>query len=382
MPIKNIAGRKLCAFVSLVLFFHLASAARVPIPPPQIPVPAFILVEQSGAVLAEKNADQRMEPASLVKIMTVFVTGRALAGNLIALDESTVVSEKAWKMEGSRMFIEVGKSVTVDQLLQGVIVQSGNDASVALAEHVSGTEETFTALMNEYATELGMSNTRYANSTGLPNPDNYTTPRDLVTLSRALISEFPDLYARFAISEYTFNDIRQPNRNRLLSRGGGVDGIKTGHTEAAGYCLVASARRGAMRNLSVVMGADSDSARTEASDALLNYGFRFFEHRDVYATTDVVATGVVWQGEQNEVQIGPAQAIRLTLPKGAYEEIEAQAQINDPIIAPVARGQPLGRLSLKLDGEVIHESELVALAGVSSGSLITRWRDAVLLWFE
>ena len=253
--------------------------------PPRLPVNSFILVDaDSGTVLAEHNADARVEPASLTKIMTTYVAAQALDSGAISLDQMTTVSEKAWRMEGSRMFIEVNKQVSVDNLLQGIIIQSGNDASVALAEHISGSEEVFAQVMTDQASKLAMLDSSFANSTGLPDPLTFTTARDMATLTAALIAQYPDIYARFSEREFTYADIRQFNRNRLLTRDNTVDGVKTGHTEAAGYCLVSSARRNDMRLIAAVMGAESDNARTEASQALLNYGFRFFERRDLYAS--------------------------------------------------------------------------------------------------
>ena len=294
-------------------------------------------------MLVEHDANLRVEPASITKIMTVYAAGHALSSGLIRLEDETRVSEKAWKMEGSRMFIEVGKTVSIDDLLQGVVVQSGNDASVALAEHISGTEDVFSGIMSGYAKQLGMTNSGFTNSTGLPDPDTYTTARDIAILSSALIDEFPALYARFAIREFTYNDIRQPNRNRLLMRDDTVDGIKTGHTKAAGYCLVSSALRDEMRLITAVLGTESDEARTQASQALLNYGFRFFETRRLYSAADAVAAAKIWRGAVDSIELGPRQTTHITIPRGSYDELDAVANIDEPILAPVSKGDGVGK---------------------------------------
>ncbi|MGR8919754.1 MAG: D-alanyl-D-alanine carboxypeptidase family protein [Gammaproteobacteria bacterium] len=376
-------ARALVALLLLALAPLAAGQAGVTIPAPSIPARSFVLVDHAtGAVLAERNADERVEPASITKIMTVYVAAQALRSGLIALTDETVVSEKAWKMEGSRMFIEVGKRVTVDQLLDGIIVQSGNDASVALAEHVSGSEDVFAGVMNKHARELGMTNSSFANATGLPDPGTYVTARDIATLSSALIREFPEVYARFAKREYTFNDIRQPNRNRLLARDDSVDGIKTGHTESAGFCLVSSAARGDMRLVAAVMGTESDRARTEASAALLNYGFRFYETRRLYAAGETVVKGKVWRGDVAQVRVGTASDFYVTLPRGRYGDLAASAELDEPLTAPLAGGQVVGRASVRLDGEELAAVDLTALDAVAEGSFFSRLYDDVMLLFE
>ena len=367
----------------VVSLFALGAAAKVDIPAPRLDARSYVLYEQdSGRVLAESNADERVEPASITKVMTVYVAGHALREGIISLDDEVVVSEKAWKMEGSRMFIEVGTRVTVDQLLEGIIVQSGNDASVALAEHISGTEEVFAGLMTEQAQRLGMKDSSFANATGLPDPNTYTTARDLALLAAALVRDFPELYARFAGKEYTYNDIRQPNRNRLLYRDDSVDGIKTGHTEAAGYCLLSSAKRDGMRLIAAVMGTDSDTARTEASQALLNYGFRFFETREIYAADAVLAEPRLWGGEAETLPVGPAQAVTLTIPRGRYDDLSAKATLAEPLRAPVAKGQRVGSMAIQLEGETLAEIELVALRDVAEGSMFSRLYDELMLLLE
>jgi len=381
----SLVERRACAFLAALVFFlfTISAAAKVEIPAPRLDATSYVLYEQdSGRVLAESNADERVEPASITKVMTVYVAGHALREGIISLDEEVVVSEKAWKMEGSRMFIEVGTRVTVDELLEGIIVQSGNDASVALAEHISGTEEVFAGLMTEQAQRLGMKNTSFANATGLPDPNTYTTARDLALLAAALVRDFPELYARFASKEYTYNEIRQPNRNRLLYRDDSVDGIKTGHTEAAGYCLLSSAKRDGMRLIAAVMGADSDTARTEASQALLNYGFRFFETREIYRAEAVLAEPRVWGGAAETLPVGPAQAVALTIPRGRYDDLSAEATLAEPLRAPVGKGQRVGSMAIRLEGETLAEIELVALRDVAEGSLFSRLYDELMLLLE
>lgn len=360
----------------------LAQVMSVP-PAPNIPARSYILLDHgSGQVIAEKQADEKVEPASITKIMTVYVAGKALAAGLISLDDEVLVSEKAWRMEGSRMFIEVGTRVTVDALLDGIIVQSGNDASVALAEHVSGSEDVFAGLMNQHARELGMHGSAFANATGLPDPGTYVTARDVATLSSAMITEFPELYARFAEREFVYNDIHQPNRNRLLARDDSVDGIKTGHTESAGYCLASSAQRDGMRLVAAVMGTASDAERTEASYQMLTYGFRFFETRDVYAEGEVVASPRVWTGVSDKVGVTVPRALTVTVPRGRYDEIDITAEIDQPVRAPVAKGQQLGTLTVALDDDVVRRVPLLAAEAVAEGSFFSRMYDEVLLLLE
>ena len=369
----------------LTVYWVIDVHARVTtyIPAPKLDAKSYLLVDHLTArILAEQNADDRIEPASLAKIMTIYVAGHALHAGLIALDDKVNVSEKAWKTEGSRMFIEAGKYVSVDDLLQGVIVQSGNDASVALAEHISGTEDLFATIMDDHARQLGMTNSSFSNSTGLPDAETYTTARDIALLSSALIREFPTLYARFTLQEFTYNNIRQPNRNRLLARDDTIDGIKTGHTQAAGYCLVSSADRNGTRLIAAVIGADSDTARTEASLTLINYGFRFFETRKLYERTDVIASTKVWKGVVEQLHLGAAEVVYITIPRGRYDDLEAIAQLNEPIVAPINAGQELGEIRISLDGDQLTEVPLIALDDIEAGAFFSRLYDAVMLLFE
>ena len=360
-----------------------ANGLTATVPAPSIDAKSYILVDfRTGAVLAEKNADERVEPASLTKIMTVYAASHALKEGLIHLDDQVTISKKAWKMEGSRMFLEVGKTVSVDMLLNGIVIQSGNDASVALAEHVSGSEEVFVGLMNKHAQTLGMTNTSFSDATGLPDPNNYTTARDMAKLSAALIREFPDEYKRSSVKEFTFNGIHQHNRNRMLTRDATVDGIKTGHTESAGYCLISSAVREGMRVISAVMGTASDDARTESSYALINYGYRFFETKQLYEAKQVVAQPEVWGGAAETVSLGSTQPVWATLPRGRFKDVKAVAKLDEPIMAPVKAGQVLGKMVLNLDDHEITELPLAALSEVPEGSLFSRLYDDVRLMLK
>ncbi len=348
--------------------------------PPKLAVASFVLLDYAtGSVLAELNPDDRAEPASLTKIMTTYVAADAIASGAIALSDKTTVSEKAWRMEGSRMFIEVNKQVTVDELLQGIIIQSGNDASVALAEAISGSEEVFAAVMNHHAARLGMTNSNFSNSAGMPDPLTYSTARDLALLTAALIRDFPEIYRRFAEMEYTYAGIRQFNRNRLLHRDASVDGVKTGRTEAAGYCLVSAAERGDMRLIAVVMGADSDTARFEASQALLNYGFRFYESRKIYSAGDVIATHKIWKGASDEIDLSVAADVHIAIPRGKFDLVEAAAVIAEVLEAPIEQGQSIGRVVLTLDDKVVASVPLVATHAVTKGSIFSQAIDAVMM---
>ncbi len=366
------------AFSGMALDFEGIPAA------PELPVKSYLLMDfATGEVIAESNADTQVEPASLTKIMTVYTVADGLAKGLIKLEDQSVVSEYAWKQEGSRMFIEVGKQVSVDELLHGDIIQSGNDASVALAEHLSGTEDVFASVMNEHAARLGMKSSSFANSTGLPNPGTYTTARDMARLARALVAEFPDTYRIFSEPEYTYNGITQRNRNGLLGRDPSVDGMKTGYTEAAGYCLVASAKRDGMRLISVVMGAESDGARTQASQALLNYGFRFFESRQLYAAKAPITTGKVWQGELDEVQVGLAEDLQMLLPRADLgDNLKAVAELRKPLMAPLTEGQEVGELMVSYKDKPLRTLPLVTLAAIPEGSWVKRAIDSVKLMME
>ena len=373
-----------CVLATLwLLAATLTHAATVVPKAPTISASGWMLQDfASGRVLAEHNAHGRLEPASLTKMMTAYVVFAELQQGSISLEDDVLVSEKAWKMPGSRMFIEVDKQVRVEDLLKGVIIQSGNDASVALAEYVAGDESTFSALMNQHAKRLGMTGTNYVNSTGLPDPEHYTTATDLALLARALIMDFPELYKWHAVKSFTHNDITQDNRNSLLWRDESVDGIKTGHTESAGYCLVASAVRNDMRIISVVLGTSSTKARTQQTQALLNYGFRFFETHKLYEAGDALTSVRVWKGDRQELELGVRSDLYITIPKGQYDNVQAKLDLMRKIEAPVVSGESYGTVTLTLGEKEVASRPLVALESVAEGGLWDQMSDSVQLWFE
>ncbi|MCZ0953971.1 MAG: D-alanyl-D-alanine carboxypeptidase [Rhodospirillaceae bacterium] len=357
---------------------------EVPIPaPPQLGVKGYILIDHAtGDVIAESNPDEILEPASLTKLMTAYTVFKALGDGQVNLDDEVRVSERAWGTEGSRTFIELGTAVSVEDLLQGMIVQSGNDASVALAEHVAGTEEVFADLMNFYADQLGMESSSFRNSTGLPDPDHYMTARDAATIARAIITEFPEYYMWYSQRQFTYNEIEQFNRNSLLWRDESVDGLKTGYTEAAGYCLVTSAERSGMRLVSVVMGSYSAEARANDSQALLNYGFRFFETYRLYSGGDEVTAARVWKGETDTVALGVAEDHFLTIPKGRYDSLNSETTLDTELTAPIEAGATLGTVTISMNDEELAVLPLVALTDVGEAGLWERIKDEISLWFE
>lgn len=372
------------AALTLVLAAASAGAASLPVPaPPIIGAESFILLDgNTGVVLASLKPDERVAPASLTKLMTAYVVFQALADDSIGLDDEVTVSEKAWRTEGSRMFIEVGSRVPVRELLLGMIVQSGNDASVALAEHVAGSEAVFTEIMNQQATRLGLSGTHFKNATGLPHEDHYSTARDMGQLAKTIIAEFPEYYEWYSIREYEYNDIKQPNRNSLLWRDDSVDGMKTGRTDDAGYCLVSSAERDGMRIISVVLGTASEKARIDGSQALLNYGFRFFETRLLYRGGETVTEAKIWKSANEMTPLGVADDLYITIPRGTFDEVETVLNMPAVLMAPVANGQPLAELQVSLNGDSLVEEPLRALEDNPNGSLWQRTRDGIKLWFN
>jgi D-alanyl-D-alanine carboxypeptidase (penicillin-binding protein 5/6) len=322
-----------------------------------------------------------VEPASITKVMTSYVVFTELASGNVKLDDLVNISEAAWRTGGSRMFIEPSMEVTVEQLLMGMVIQSGNDASVALAEHLAGTEEAFAGLMNHYATQLGMTNSNFTNSTGLPHEDHYTTARDVALLSIALIADFPEYYRWYSEKEYSFNNIRQHNRNNLLWRDPAVDGLKTGHTQAAGYCLAASAKRDGMRLVSVVLGSSSESARVSESQSLLNYGFRFFETVQLYKAGQELAQGRVWKGEKEQIRLGIRDELFVTIPRGRYDDLDAQVEMRPELIAPLVEGEKVGQISIRLEDGEITSRGLIALESVNEAGFFGRAWDGMSMWF-
>lgn len=350
---------------------------------PNIKADAYLVTDfNSGHVIAEKRANQRVEPASLTKIMTGYVVINELNNGNMSLDDMVTISTKAWKMPGSKMFIEVGKQVSVRNLMKGMVIQSGNDASVALAEHIAGSEEVFAQLMNKYAERLGMTNTNFVNATGLPHPEHYTTAQDLALLTKALISKFPEEYSWYSEKKFTFNNITQYNRNKLLWQDPTVDGLKTGHTESAGYCLVSSAKREEARLISVVLGTSSAKMRIQESQKLLNYGFRFFETHNIYKANQRLNDVKVWEGNRDLVGIGLAEDLYITIPRGQYKNIKIESTVHPEIKAPLAAGQELGALHISLGDKVISEQTLVALDTVEEGSFIKKLMDQVKLFIS
>ena len=365
-------------------------ATPTPAPPKGMPIPAaptlsansYILVDfNSGDALVESNPDTRVEPASITKVMTSYVVFTELASGNVNLTDTVNVSENAWRTGGSRMFIEPSMVVTVEDLIKGMVIQSGNDASVALAEHLAGTEEAFAGLMNHYAEQLGMTNSHFMNATGLPHEQHYTTARDVAILSIALIAQFPEYYHWYSEKEFSFNNIRQHNRNNLLWRDPAVDGLKTGHTEAAGYCLAASAKRDGMRLVSVVLGSGSESSRVNETQSLFNYGFRFFETIQLYKAGQELAQGKVWKGESDQVRLGIKDELFVTIPRGRYEDLDAQVEMRPELIAPIAEGEVVGQISIRLEDAEIANRGLVALEPVSEAGFFGRTWDGMSMWF-
>jgi serine-type D-Ala-D-Ala carboxypeptidase (penicillin-binding protein 5/6) len=366
-------------FITLLLPITVWSAAA---PAPSLAVNAYLLrdVNSGTTIVAYKN-DDRLEPASLTKMMTAYLTFNALKQGHLKLDQIVPVSEKAWKAEGSRMFIEPLKSVTVDELLHGLIIQSGNDASIALAEAIGGSEEQFAIMMNEQAKKLGMASTHYMNSTGLPDQEHYTTASDLALMADALIRDFPEDYDRlYKQKEYTYNKIKQLNRNKLLWLDEHVDGVKTGHTQAAGYCLVSSAKRGKTRLIAIVLGAKNETMRASESQKLLNYGFQFFESTLVYSQSQAISTIPVYKGFTKTVTATVDKDLYLSLPKGDYARVKATMTSKQPLIAPVKEGQDVGKITFTLDDKVIHEQTLIASETISPAGFFGRIIDSIRLW--
>ena len=369
-----------CALLAVVV---VNSANAQQVVAPALAAKSWILLESaSGQFLTSEKPDEKLEPASLTKLMTAYLTFTALRQKTLALEQTVPVSEKAWRTGGSKMFIRVGHLVPVEDLIKGMIVQSGNDACVALAEAIAGSEEAFALQMNREAARLGMKQTRFKNATGLPDAEHLTTARDLATLASALIRDFPEEYARYySIKEFRYSNITQPNRNRLLWLDPGVDGMKTGFTEAAGYCLISSAKRGERRLLSTVLGADSDQARASESLKLLNWGFQFFDAVKLYPAEQAASEFKVWKGEQNKVKAGFVRDFVLAVPKASSDKLQAELVSRQPLIAPVQKGQVIGTLRLTLEGKAYGEYPVEALEDVGRGNWFYRLLDTIRLWF-
>lgn len=384
MPYSNVVRILFLPLLTLALLtpsWTTAQAQAIP-PPPQVPVRAYVLMDyQSGNLLANVKGDERMEPASITKLMTAYVIYKALKSAKIRLNDQVTISEKAWRTPGSKMFIKVGSQVSVEDLLMGMVVQSGNDATVALAEHVAGSEETFAKLMNQEAERLGLKNSHFTNAPGLPDPNHYMSARDIAVLTQALIQDFPDQYARYSIRSFKYNNIEQQNRNRLLLTDSSVDGVKTGHTESAGYCLVSSARRNDTRLIGVVLGADKERDRFQASQALLNYGFSFFESRKLYDANTPIVTARIWKGQGNELPLGVTHALYVTVPKGQAPQVSTTTTVQPKIVAPARKDQPFGDIVVKLGDQEVSKTSLVALQEVPESGWFGRMIDSILMFF-
>ena len=348
---------------------------------PELDLKSYILIEpNTNTVIAEFNSNSEIEPASMTKIMTVYVTADQISNDLISIDDEVLISEKAWRMEGSRMFVEAGKKVSVSDLLKGIIIQSGNDASVAISEYVGGTERGFVDLMNAYASSLNMNNTIFQNSTGLPDDNHFSSAQDLAILTSNLITKFPDIYSFYKEKQFTFNDIKQLNRNKLLWRDDSSDGVKTGHTEAAGYCLVGSAKRGDMRLITVVAGSDSDNNRFLASQRLLEYGFRFFATQKVLNANQEYKKINIWGGAEKTLGLGVLEDVSLTLPRTNFKDLTVNYKYSNNIQAPIEVGQKIGTLEIISNDEVVFSTNLVALDNIKSKGFLGRLWSKFVLW--
>lgn len=352
--------------------------------PPECDAKAYVLMDaNSGYIITGKDIDERLPPASLTKVMTLYLVADALKAQRLHFEDTTIVSEGAWRTGGSRMFIKVGTSVSIKDLISGIATASGNDATVAMAEHIAGTESSFANLMNQAARQIGMQNSSFSDSNGLPSPNHYSSAKDLALLAQAWVKNFPEYYPWFKEKWMSYNGIKQPNRNRLLWRDSSVDGFKTGHTDESGYCLIASAvRNNGMRLISVVLGAANDTLRTKYSEALLNYGFRFFETRKIFAANTKLATPKVWLGKQNTVTLGLSHDMYVTLPIGKHAQLKAKADIIPTIKAPVAKGQVYGNLNISLNDKIIASQPLVALTDVKKANFIFALYDRIIMLFK
>ena len=364
------------------LWLPICALGDAPAPPP-IAARAWLLMDTaSGQLLAAQGEHERAEPASLTKLMTAYVSFSALKAKALQLAQTVPVSERAWRAEGSRMFIEPSRLVTVEELIHGMIVQSGNDACIALAEAIAGSEEAFAQMMNREAKRLGMKDTNFVNSTGLSDPRHYSSAYDMALLAAAVIRDFPEYYRYYSIREYRYNNITQPNRNRLLWLDPNVDGVKTGHTENAGYCLIASAKRGQRRLLSVVLGTASENVRAQESQKLLNYGFQFYDSARLYGKGQAASTVQVWKGSERALKAGLASDLSVSVPKGMTDKLKADLISQQPLLAPVSAGQRVGTLRVMLESKLIGEYPVVALESVAVAGFFGRAWDTVRLWFQ
>ncbi len=377
---KNIV----CLLAALLLCTSVARAEPWQITGPSVPAKSWYLVDyNSGAILAEHNPDDRLPPASLTKLMTIYLVFKELRAGRLTLNDEVPVSNKAWRMPGSRMFIRANTVVTVRDLIKGLLIESGNDAAIALAERVAGSEQRFVTLMNAQAVKLGMSNTHYSDATGLPHPDHYSTARDLSVIARAIIRDFPEYYSRWdAQKKFSYDGITQYNRNTLLWREQGVDGMKTGYTHAAGYCIVASGMRDGMRLVVAVLGAPNEKARADDGKKLLDFGFHNFETDLLYQALEPALNLHVWMGNSDMLPAGVGHDLYLTIPRGTLDRLKTQVTVSQTEVAPIQRGQDVGSMTLSFDREPLAQYPLVALRGVAAGNLLERARDRLRLWWR
>lgn len=359
----------------------MAQPALIPAPP-QIAAKSYILMDaNSGEIIVEENSKEQLPPASLTKMMTAYIVEYEMAEGNVSPDDEVLVSVKAWRTGGSKMFIKEGTRVPLSDILKGIVIQSGNDASVAVAEHIAGSEGAFADVMNQHAQILGMTGSHFVNATGLPSDDHYSSAFDLARLARAIIQDFPEQYSLYSEKYFTYNNIRQPNRNRLLWRDKSVDGLKTGHTDAAGYCLVASAKRDDMRLISVVMGTTGEEARARETQKLLNYGFRYYETHELYQTGQVLLDSKVWAGQSDVLNLGVANDVIVTVPRGQKGNLEAVLDVDSVIKAPVKAGQEFGRVKVTLNGELVVDEPLIALQPIEEGGFFKKIWDLIKLFF-
>ncbi|MEQ8184097.1 D-alanyl-D-alanine carboxypeptidase family protein [Marinobacter salarius] len=380
----NKAFRALSAVLLLILLPAMPVAAQAVLIPssPQIAASSYILMDPlSGRIIMEENSHERLPPASLTKMMTAYIVERELDEGRISLSDMVPISVNAWRTEGSRTFVKEGTEVSVENLLKGVIIQSGNDASVALAEYIAGSEGAFVDIMNQQAQILGMNESSFANATGLPAPDHFSTAYDLALLAKAIINDYPENYPLYAQKHFTYNNIRQPNRNSLLWRDDSVDGLKTGHTEEAGYCLVASAKRNDTRLIAVVMGTDSTSSRAQEVQKMLNYGFRYYQSERLFRTGQELLEARVWGGASDSLSVGLTEDVYVTIPRGSRDSLESTVELDSVIKAPISMGDELGRVTVKLGDDVVVDQPVLALSDIPEGGFFKRIWDAIKLFF-
>lgn len=380
----NKAFRAFSVVLLLILLPAMPVAAQAVLIPssPQIAASSYILMDPlSGRIIMEENSHERLPPASLTKMMTAYIVERELDEGRISLSDMVPISVNAWRTEGSRTFVKEGTEVSVENLLKGVIIQSGNDASVALAEYIAGSEGAFVDIMNQQAQILGMNESSFANATGLPAPDHFSTAYDLALLAKAIINDYPENYPLYAQKHFTYNNIRQPNRNSLLWRDDSVDGLKTGHTEEAGYCLVASAKRNDTRLIAVVMGTDSTSSRAQEVQKMLNYGFRYYQSERLFRTGQELLEARVWGGASDSLSVGLTEDVYVTIPRGSRDSLESTVELDSVIKAPISMGDELGRVTVKLGDDVVVDQPVLALSDIPEGGFFKRIWDAIKLFF-